>query len=183
MKTRNNIARNNVLAVVIAGLLTSTAAFAATDGTLGATSTGQLDLDLEVLDNVQISALDDIDFGQYGGGDSGDINAGDAYCVYVNGGDDYTITPTSANGDFKLVGDSFADEISYTVKFAGAPTGAASQSAVAYNNASATFGGSTETDCASSNNASVDVSIAEAQITSASTDTYSDTLILLVNPI
>jgi hypothetical protein len=178
MKTRNTL-----FAAIIAGLVGSSAGFASTDGTLGATSTGRIDLDLEVLDSVEISGLNDIDFGQYGGGDTGDVNAGDSYCVYVNGGDDYNITPTSANGEFKLVGDSSADEISYVVKFAGAATGAASESAVSYNTASSTFQGSATRDCGSTNNASVDVRIAESDIRAASTDTYADTLILLVNPI
>lgn len=173
--------RNKVLATVIAGLFSS-AAFAATDGTLGATSSGQIDLDLEILDSVEITALNDIDFGQYGGGDTGDINAGDAYCVFVNGADDYTLTATSANGKFSLVG-VLGDEIDYTVKVAGAATGASSAAAVSYNTASATFSGSGSRDCGSADNASVDVSITESELLSASTDTYSDTLILMVSPI
>ena len=175
--------RNTLIATVIAGLFTASAGFAATDGSLGATSSGQIDLDLEVLDSVEINALNDIAFGQYGGGDTGDINSGDAYCVYVNGGDDYTITPTSSNGAFKLVGNSLGDEIQYSVKFAGAATGAASESAVSYNSASDTFQGDGARDCGSANNASLDVSITEAEVRAASTDTYSDTLILLVSPI
>ena len=173
--------RNKVLATVIAGLF-STAAFAATDGSMGSTSTGQIQIDLEVLDSVEISSLDDINFGQYGGTDTGNLNAGDAYCVYRNGGDGYTITPTSANGKFSLVG-VLGDEIDYTVKLAGAATGAAAASAVSYNAASATFTGSSARDCGSADNSSVDVSISEAEIRAASTDTYSDTLILLVSPI
>ena len=173
--------RNKVLATVIAGLI-STSAMAAIDGTVGATSEGRIDLDLEVLDSVGITALNDIDFGQYGGTDTGDINAGDAYCVFVNGGDDYNITPTSTNGKFSLVG-TLGDEIDYTVKMVDAATGAASATAVSYNVASATFSGSSARDCGSTDNASVDVSITEAEVGAATTDTYSDTLILLVSPI
>ena len=170
-----------LLATVIAGLI-STSAMAATDGTMGATSTGQIDLDLQVLDSVEITALDDVDFGTYGGTDTGDINAGDAYCVFVNGGDNYTITPTSSNGSFAFDG-VLGDSINYTVKLAGAATGAASAAAVGYNAASGTFSGSSARDCSSANNASVDISIAESDIRAASTDTYSDTLILTVSPI
>lgn len=156
---------------------------AATDGSLGSTSTGQLDLDLEVLDSVEITQLTDIDFGQYGGGDTGDINDGDSFCVYVNGGDDYTITPSSSNGSFVLTGSNFADEIEYSVRFAGAATGASSVDATTYNTASATFQGSVKRDCDGSDNASLDVHIAEQEIRDSTTDTYADTLILLVNPI
>ena len=176
MKTRNNI-----LAAVIAGLM-STAASAATDGTMGSTSSGQIGIDLEVLDSVEITALNDIDFGQYGGTDTGNINAGDAFCVYRNGGDGYTITPTSASGSFALQG-VLGDTINYSVKLNGAATGADSAAAVAYNTASATFSGSSARDCGATDNASVDVSITEADLRTASTDTYSDTLILLISPI
>lgn len=161
----------------------STALLAATDGDLGATSTGQIDLDLEVTDSVEISALNDLDFGSYGGSDTGGINTGDAFCVYVNGGDDYNITPTSSNGSFVMIGDTDADEIEYSVKFIGAATGAAAAAATAYNTPSATFQGSVYRNCNSINNASLDVSIAEQEIRDATTDTYQDTLILLVNPI
>ncbi len=169
-------------AIVLTSVL-SPAVMAAENGELGATSTGQIELDLEVTDSVEITALNDIDFGSYGGGDTGDINAGDAFCIYVNGGDDYTVTPTSANGSFVLLGSNFADEIEYEVKIAGSATGAETADGVDYNSSSATFQGSFYRDCNSTNNASLDISIAEQQIREATTDTYSDTLILLVNPI
>jgi spore coat protein U-like protein len=171
------------------GLFTSGMAAAQTqDGTLGATSTGQIQIDLEILDSVEISSLDTIDFGQYGGTNTGDINQGDSFCVYVNGGDDYTITPTSSNGAdgdgaFVLVGNTDGDEIKYSVRFVGAATGASSASATSYNTASSTFKGSVRRDCNSSDNASLDINIAEQELRDATTDTYSDTLILLVNPV
>ncbi len=165
------------------GILSNVAYAQTQDGALGATSTGQVDLDLEVTDSVEISALTAIDFGSYGGGDTGGIQEEIGFCVYVNGGDGYTITPSSANGDFILIGDNGQDEIEYTVKLAGSGTGAASQSAVAYENQSATFLGSVRRDCNGTNNASLDVSIEEQEIRDASTDTYADTLILLVNPV
>ena len=158
--------------------------YAATaDGSLGATSTGNVDIDLEVLDSVQISSLDAVDFGTYGGADTGARNQGDAYCVYVNGGDNYTITPTSSSGAFELSGAVFSDTIPYDVKVIGAATGAAAATSLAYNTASASFSGSSSLTCGGTNNASLDISIAEQDIRDASTDLYSDTLILLVSPI
>lgn len=178
-KTVFNIAAG----LTLLGLMTGLANAQTADGTLDATSTGQVDLDLEVTDSVEISALSAIDFGSYGGGDTGGISQEIGFCVYVNGGDGYTITPSSANSKFALVGSSGGDEIEYSVKFAGAATGAASANAVAYSNASATFNGSRLRDCNSNNNASLDISIEEQEIRDASTDTYADTLILLVNPV
>lgn len=173
----------NLLSTFVLTSLLSPLALAAVDGDLGTTSTGEINIDLEVTDSVEISALNDIDFGTYGGGDTGGINAGEAFCVYVNGGDDYTITPTSSSGSFVLTGSSFSDEIEYAVKLVGAATGADVASAVSYNSASATFQGSFYRDCNAADNAALDVSIAEQEIREATTDTYSDTLILLVNPI
>jgi len=67
---------HKLLATVIAAQL-STSAMAALDGSLDSTSEGRIDLDLEVLNSVQITALDDQDFGTYGCTDTGGINAGD----------------------------------------------------------------------------------------------------------
>lgn len=160
------------------------AAFAQTaDGSLGSTSTGQIDLDLRVNDSVEITSLNSIDLGSYGGGDTGGINSGDSFCVYVNGADDFTITPTSTNGQFALKGDTDGDEIEYTVKFANASAGADSGNAIAFNASTATFFGSQLRDCGGKDNASIDVSIKEQEIRDATTDTYQDTLILLVNPV
>lgn len=175
--------KRKLLSAFILTSFLSPMALAADDGDLGDTSTGEIQIDLEVTDAVKITELDDIDFGTYGGSDTGAINDGDAFCVFVNGGDDYTITPTSSNGSFIMVGSTTADEIEYSVKLVDAATGADAASAVTYNSATSTFSGSMYRDCNSSDNASVDVSIEEDELTAASTDTYSDTLILLVNPI
>jgi hypothetical protein len=161
-----------------------------TQGSLGATSTGKIDLDLQVLDSVEINRLGDINLGSYGGANTGDLASSEAYCVYVNGGDDYKITPTSSNGAasddnemFHLLGDNDADEIMYTVKFAGAATGAAAASINKYGDASTSFKGSKLRDCNNADNAQLHIDISEQEIRNATTDTYQDTLILLVNPV
>ena len=179
--------RTNVIKLIAAaslfGFFGSAAMAQTQNGSLGATSTGQIDLDLEVTDSVEITAVGSIDLGSYGGGDVGGINKGDAFCVYVNGGDGYTITPTSLNGEFALLGTAGGDKIEYSVKLVGAATGAASATAQTYNSKTSTFTGSRLRNCGSADNASVDISIAEQEIRDASTDTYADTLILLVNPV
>jgi len=91
-------------------------------------------------------------------------------------------SPTSINTKFALVGTA-GDEINYTVKLAGTAAGAAAEASVNYDTASALYSGNNARDCASADNASVDVSIAESDIRAASTDTYSDTLVLMVSPI
>jgi len=177
--------------IALASFVIAPAAFAQiSQGTLGATSTGQIDLDLQVLDSVEISRLGDIDFGTYGGANTGDIGSSEGFCVYVNGGDDYKITPSSSNGAatddnelFHLLGDTDADEIMYSVKFIGAATGASAASATKFNSASASFKGSRLRDCNNADNAQLHIDITEQEIRDATTDTYQDTLILLVNPV
>ena len=176
--------------IFCSSVLLAPLAAAQTQGSLGATSTGQIDLDLEVTDSVEINRLANIDFGSYGGTSTGDLGASEAYCVYVNGGDDYAITPTSTNGaatddsdKFHLLGDNGADQIMYTIKFVGAATGASSASVTTYNTASATFQGSTSRTCNNADNAQLHIDIVESELREASTDTYQDTLILLVNPV
>jgi hypothetical protein len=161
-----------------------------TQGTLDATSEGQVQINLEVLDSVQITGLNDISFGTYGGSDTGPRGISEGYCVYVNGAGDYDITATSSNGaatddtaKFHLVGGTSSDEIMYTVKFVGAASGASSASVTNYSETSATFAGSNLRDCSGSDNAQLHIDITEQELRDASTDTYQDTLILLVSPV
>jgi hypothetical protein len=161
-----------------------------TDGVLDDTSTGQVDINLQVLDSVEITGLNDISFGTYGGSDTGPRGISEGYCVYVNGAGDYDITASSTNGpatndatQFHLVGGTLLDEIMYTVKFVGAASGASSASVTNYADKSATFAGSSRRDCSGSDNAQLHIDITEQELRDASTDTYQDTLILLVSPV
>lgn len=172
-----------IAAFTLLGSLPAVAFSQTLDGTLGSTSTGQIGVELQVNDSVEITSLNTINFGAYGGGDTGDINREEGFCVYVNGADEFTITPTSTNKKFVLLGAKGADEIEYTVKFANAAVGASTGNAVSYNAGTATFKGSQLRDCGGKNNTSIDVSIKEQEIRDATTDSYSDTLILLVNPV
>ena len=67
--------------IFCSSVLLAPLAAAQTQGSLGATSTGQIDLDLEVTDSVEINRLANIDFGSYGGTSTGDLGASEAYCV------------------------------------------------------------------------------------------------------
>jgi hypothetical protein len=172
-----------IAGVTLVGLLPDVAFSQTLDGALGATSTGQIGIELQVDDSVEITSLNTINFGSYGGGDTGDINREESFCVYVNGSDQFSITPTSTNRNFVLIGAAGKDEIEYSVKFANSATGASLDRVVSYNSPSATFLGSQLRDCGGKDNTSIDVSIPEQEIRDATTDNYTDTLILLVNPV
>jgi hypothetical protein len=91
------------LAIAAVATLAAGNAFAATQGDLGPTSEGSLNITLTIDALVQISALDDIALGPYTGG--GNLTGADNLCVYSNnGGYDITATGNGNGGAFELLG-------------------------------------------------------------------------------
>ncbi len=147
---------------------------AAEDGTLGATSTGSLDVLVSIADRVQISGLDDIDLGAYSG--SGELTGSDSFCVYRNGTGLYDVEISSANADggaFRMVSgtDNF---LTYTVTFAGEAVSSGEEIEGAGHSTSVTCGGGTNTTLA--------VSVAEAALQGAVSGSYADTVTMVVSP-
>ena len=56
--------------------------FAATDGTLGTTSTGTSDITVTIPELILISGMADITFGTYAG--TGDLDVNEDICIYTN---------------------------------------------------------------------------------------------------
>ena len=82
--------------VVLGALMLSTTATAATDGTLGLTSTGTTDISIIKGDTAQITGLADMVMAPWTTGDPAPVDSTTA-CVYTSTGA-YQVTPTSANG-------------------------------------------------------------------------------------
>lgn len=169
-------------ALAVAAVITFAAgsAFAATQGTLGATSTGSLDITLTIDPLVQISALDDIALGTYTGG--GNMTGADDLCVYSNnGGYDITATGNGAGNAFELIG--AGANIPYTVEWAttaGAGTGTALTTGVTLASQTGTFTGGP--NCGGVDNAQVIVTVDSADLAAAPADAYTGVLTLLVAP-
>jgi hypothetical protein len=161
----------------------STPAFAATDGTLGTTSQGDLDITLTIQDLVRISGLADATFGNYAG--SGDLNDNQDICVYRNdAAGQYTVTATAVEGAF-TIDDGGGNDIAYNVYFNDV-TGTTGEVALSYNTASATqSGANTSTDDCSvgGDSANVHVELLEANLLAAPSGAYSGTLVLTVAPV
>ena len=174
------IARSIALASALAGA--ATGALAANDGSLGTSSTGDLGVSLAIADRVQITGLDDIPLGTYGG--SGNLTGSAAFCVYRNGTGLYDLEATSANeqaGTFKA--SNGTNDIDYAVKVdedTDASDGILVDSGTAETGLQ---GHASATDCGGSDNASLQVSFAEADLQAAPTSSaYNDTITLLVTP-
>ncbi|MCC5888714.1 MAG: spore coat protein U domain-containing protein [Gammaproteobacteria bacterium] len=155
-------------------------AYSANDGSLGATSTGDLTVSVDIANRVQISGLNDIDFGTYAG--SGDLERSDDFCVYRNGTGSYNVTISSSQaegGSFRLVNGPNA--IPYSVRFNDAAdiTGG---SDVSSGDTLAGTGSATSLTCGGSSNASLGVSIAASALQAAPSGFYTDVITLLVEP-
>ncbi len=90
-------------ALFISALALPSVALAATDGTLGATSSGTLSLQAEVIEivqpqsEVQISGLQDIDFGNILEGATGSAQTINSICIYLSTASTFSLTITSTN--------------------------------------------------------------------------------------
>ncbi|MEX1237572.1 MAG: hypothetical protein WD994_04805, partial [Pseudomonadales bacterium] len=103
-----------VTGFAFAAAMSTGQAMAATQGALGVDSTGTTDVSLEIADRVQISGVEDIALGAWGG--SGDLAGTSQFCVYRSGGDDYQMTLTTDTGSFLVSSVSTGDDIAFTAK-------------------------------------------------------------------
>ena len=162
-----------------AAALLSSGAYAAVDGTLGATSTGSVDISLTVNGAVKISNLADITLPAFSGADVGQSQTA---CVYSNStGGVYTITATATGGSFDLL--NGANSIPYVVEYDDQSGGGA---ATLTHGTSATMAGAsgTDDDCGGSgSNATIQIDVTAADASAVPQGTYTSTLTLVVAPI
>lgn len=151
-------------------------AISATDGTLGATSTGTAVINIAKQNAVQITNLDDIDLGT-AGNLSATASASDDVCVFSSTGG-YNITITSTNGAFELEDGNTTTPIPYSLDWtAGATTPVAYSTPI-----TGMIGDSSATDCSGGTNATFEVSVTPADFNAAEPGSYTDTLTMLVQP-
>lgn len=173
--------------LAFAGALSASPAMAAaTQGTLGATSTGSITITVSVPSRVQITGLNDVAFTNV----DPSVTATNAQsnCVWSNTATKgYTITATGSgtSGAFTLASGALTP-VSYSVQWNQA-TGQTSGTALTAATASGTFNSTATTPtCATApaTSSSLIVSIAPTQLLNmASLTTYTGTLTLLVSPV
>ena len=162
-----------VAAISLAG--SSFSSFAATDGTLGADSSGTSDV-MIVKDNVvQLSDVGDLDLGSFNSL-TADLSASDAVCVF-NSTASYKVTVDSSYGAYELR--DGAEAIPYAVNWiVGAVTAPMAHGVENAGN----LGDRTSPNCNGGTNASFEVTVAAADFNSALPGTYTDTLTLMIEP-
>jgi hypothetical protein len=178
--------RKVLIAAAIATAFGAQGAMAATDGTLGATSTGTSLVSLSISQLYRISGMTDFAFGAYSG--TGALTANHDVCVYTNDATRaYHVVVTDNSGmsatNFSVQNAGATADIAYAVKW-NSGTGITGNAAVTYNTALAgTNANILSSDCTTGgNSANLEVDFAAAALQAAPAGSYSATLSVLVEP-
>ena len=168
--------------LVIAGIFViSGSVIAATQGTLGTTSTGTVDISVGVGDQIQITALADIT-GPYVPG--ADFTGSSPACIYRNGGSgDFDVTITSANGlgtDFRL--NDAGTFVVYDVTFNDSVSGAVNMDNATLDNTNFTNADTSSPTCSGAPQSTLAINVPDANLGAVGAGTYTDTLTILVAP-
>ncbi|WP_196138741.1 hypothetical protein [Aliikangiella sp. G2MR2-5] len=164
--------------------VTTTSVMAATQGSLGTTSEGDLLISLSVGDLIQINNLNDIALGTFNGG-TADLNGSDSFCIYRNGGTGYNVTMSGSGtgGAFELAGGG--NTLNYSVSFENLDAGSAAVAMTAGSTLNGVTGANnTDNTCgsAAADNAQVNVNVANADLAAVPPGSYTGTLTILVAP-
>ena len=161
------------------------ASLAATDGTLGVTSTGLATLTITVNRELRISNLDDISLGTFDH-TAVPLYGSDTLCVYDNGLAGYQVTLSSTNGSGVFQMQNGTGIVTYSVYYDDTGTGSnyvlVSEGVPLTGQTGATQVNDT---CitAGADNAAVRVRVINSDMSGADTNgTYNDTLVLVVAP-
>ncbi len=170
-KTARGLLIGGVAAAVASG------AYAATDGVPGFTSTGTLDINLQVNDEVRISNLQDILLGTFAGVD---VSGSSGACIYRNSATTYQITGTGDGAANAFTLTDGTSTVPYSVSYTDSAATSSMTSGVAL---TARDGADNDVDCLNTgDNATVDVTVTAADASTLPAGTYAGTLTLVVAP-
>jgi hypothetical protein len=178
-------------AIVALGLVVALIAFerfgvAATQGSLGATSTGSINISVKTALRAQLSGLADITL--TGVDPSANLNNAQSVCAWTNSGTGYTITATGSGAASAFLisptGGATPNTVAYAVQWAGT-SGQTSGTALTAGTASSTFtSAATSPTCAGGTSASLIVNITSTNLQTMIAGTaYTGTLTLLMTPL
>jgi hypothetical protein len=168
--------KNLLLALVV---VASPTAVAATDGSLGSTSSGETVVSVSVPDLVQVTVQGDIALTHTVGSSS---TGSTGLCIYRNGSSSVELTLTSANPDASNVFQMAAgtSRLPYSIGLTGGDTitNFTSGTAESLNGAD-----SASSTCSGSYSHSMDVTVQSSDLDAAAAGSYSDTVTILVEPV
>jgi len=165
------------------GLAVASPSFAATQGSLGTTSTGTVGISATVPGRVEISGLSDIAFGTVD--PAAAAASAENVCVWSNtSGKGYTVTATGSGASNAFSLSDGTNSLAYAVEWAGTAgqsTGTALVSGTALGGLSST---ATNPGCSSgpASTASLIVKMTAANLQAAVASSYTGTLTLVVAP-
>ena len=171
-----------LVAVLLLTLLTAVDVWGASDGALGATSTGSANITLTIPTQVRISGLADLALGTWSG--SGSKTANDDVCVYTNNpGAGYRVTATGngTGGAFTVA--SGAETVAYEVRW-NDQTGTAGnvQLTSGVQLASQTGANTSSQTCGGLNSANFQVTFTSSALAAAKSGAYTGLLSIVVEP-
>lgn len=161
----------------VSALLSTSMAFAATDGTVGATSTGTSVISVTIPKLIRARSFSDFTTASYSG--TGDINQNDDLNISKNYTGTYKVKATATGGAFAL--DSGSQTIAYVPYFNDA-TGVTGRVALTYNTDLTGQTGSATTLGAATLNANLSIEVLEANLQAVDAGTYTNTISLLFTP-
>lgn len=174
-------------------LLLPLTAFSATQGTLGSSSTGTININISIGSVVQVTQLKDITLSYTPGVDVGDLTRVVDLCIYANNtAGSYKVTVSDANaatGNMRIsTGGATPSYIPYTTQWFTNATGTGSPAATLTSGTqTATFSGASTSSrtCGNgtNNNAAIKLTFLEADLTAAKAGSYTDVVTILVSPI
>ena len=157
--------------------------FAATDGILASTSTGDLTLSLSVPNLCKISGISDLSFGSYSG--SGTAAQNDNVCVYTNNASgNYKVTAKGSGTALAFTLTNSVQIVPYTVRWNNI-SGTSGNIALTTNSQSGTLSGANTSsqNCAGGSNSNFQVLITQGSLMSVPAGTYSGILTLVIDPV
>lgn len=157
-------------------------AYAASDGTLGATSTGTSLISVTVPNLIKVTGFADLALGAWSG--SGAMDGNDNICVYTNkASGTYRVTATGSGASNAFTITDGSNLIAYTAAFNDVSGTSGEQPLTSGTALTGQTGANTASQtCGGSNNSNFHVTIAEAALLAAPAGAYSGTLTILVEP-
>jgi len=172
--------------LLAAGLLAAIPfARAAKQGSPGTSSTGTATITVTIPPQYQISGMQDLPLGTYGG--TGGLSGNTDICVFSNGDGGYQVRiyddSTMSPSGFSVQNPQATASIPYEVKW-NDRTGTSGNSPVSYNAAASQTGANTQsTDCSlGGKSANLEVQFASSDLRAAPTGYYDATLTVVIQP-